>query len=1180
MRLKQIKLAGFKSFVDLTKVAFPHQMTAIVGPNGCGKSNIIDAVRWVLGESSAKNLRGDAMTDVIFNGAKNRKAIGQASVELIFDNTNTSATKASSINHSTSQEAPASVNMSSGAAKLADRSEIAIRRQVNRDGQNHYFLNGSKCRRRDITDIFLGTGLGPRSYAIIEQGTISRLIESKPQELRVFIEEAAGISQYKERRRETELKIEHTNENLSRLNDIRFEVEQQIEKLHIQAEAAKRFRELKQKERSFKAEMLAMQWQNFQKQHDELSAAIVEEEAEINALQVQQLNSDETLLQNKQQHVRVRQEIAQCQTEQLELNKQTVVAEQSLKYAQTQTQRSLAEKEKLNKQLAKLTTEQESSALTAANLSDKIEQQLQQFNQIEQQLTHDKKLLNTCQSEYGEVQQQWMAASQQQAQNRQAMQHVAQSKERLSEEKQRLEQQGKRLTAQLDQLTSTLSANSSGPALETIDLHTVQAEQSLNSTEHELVSQQTKLDSIMKTLMNQQSRLQFIHDSIVQLQEQLNKKPNWQQEVKQALGDNNLNTAAFFEHLTVDESWQLALTTLLANQLSAPVMKIPENKHHLLTSIDTFSVIEQSALTHEKKQGTIAQYIHSEVGVLPWLNFVKVAVGDQSPQQLLSTCLAHESVICVDGTWLGHGFVIKGSEASTESVLEKQQKLASLQVEKNKLQALIATNEQEQSVALTDFEQLTATKDKQNSQLTAFKAQQMEMLADVKAQEQQLAWQQQQAQQLKQEQSTITQRGCAIGTELSLLDEQLEQMQTLTNDDGEYQQLNQQQQSLQLKVNQHQLSIEADQAKHHHLALSIEQLRMQHMQISQSQQHNKTSTDAVLQQLSLIDVELIEKIDEQKLSEQVNEKQQLSSQLAAKLTELQRELTVLLAKEEALNAQIIQIQKQLELKKEQVTKGQINLQNYLVRVETLVEQLAEQQHNAQYLLEKLPAYATEQSWQRQLNQVTKALSGLGAINLAAIDEYEQHISRKNHLDLQYEDLIQAISTLESAIAKIDQESRHKFKITFDKVNQDLQTLFPKVFGGGSAYLALTSNDILESGVSIMARPPGKKNSTIHLLSGGEKALTALSLVFAIFRLNPAPFCMLDEVDAPLDDANVGRFCNLVREMSQTVQFIYISHNKIAMEMASHLTGVTMFEPGVSRMVSVDIDEAVAMAEVS
>lgn len=1174
MRLKQIKLAGFKSFVDLTKVAFPHQMTAIVGPNGCGKSNIIDAVRWVLGESSAKNLRGDAMTDVIFNGAKNRNAIGQASVELIFDN---SQVKTSSDNDNT-----ATIPQSTSAAILADRTEIAVRRQVNRDGQNHYFLNGSKCRRRDITDIFLGTGLGPRSYAIIEQGTISRLIESKPQELRVFIEEAAGISQYKERRRETELKIEHTNENLSRLNDIRFEVEQQIEKLHIQAEAAKRFRELKQKERSFKAEILAMQWQNFQKQHDELSGAIAKEESEIKTLGAQLLINDEELLKNKQSHVIVRQDIAQCQAEQLELNKQTVVAEQSLKYAQTQTERSLAEKEKLNAQLTKLMTEQEASALTAADLTGKIDLQSQQFNQLEQKLNQDKKSLNDFQTEYADVQQQWMAASQQQAQNRQNIQHATQSKARLTEEKQRLDEQNARLIGQLTQLEQTLQTTNSSEQLNALDEQIVQAESDVITTENQLTGEQSSLDSLMKTLMNQQSRLQFINDSIAGLEEQLNEKPNWQQQVKDALGNDNTNTKikAFFEYLNVDEQWLPALTTLLSNQLSAPVIKFTTDNHNQFSLIESFSLIEQNTLTHDKVDGTIAQYIDSKVGVLPWLNFVKVALDEQSPQELLSDCLAHESVICADGTWFGHGFVIKGAGTEQESVLNKQNKLTQLSDEKNTLETSIATNEQEQLVALTHFEQLTEIKHQQSKQLTALKAKQMTLIAGAKAQEQQHVWQQKQQQQLTHEQNTLIERCRVIETELEELNKNADNMQQLSNDDDEYQQLNQKQQSLQLKVNQHQISIEADQAKHHHLALSIEQLRMQHMQISQSQQHSKASIDAVHQQLSLIDVELIEKIDVEQLSAQVHEKQQLSSDLAARLSELQLKLASLLAIEESLNGQITQTKTQLELKKGKVTQGQINLQNYQVRVETLVEQIEAQQHNVEYLLEKLPAYATEQSWQRQLNQVTKSLSGLGAINLAAIDEYEQHISRKNHLDLQYEDLIQAISTLESAIAKIDQESRHKFKLTFDKVNQDLQTLFPKVFGGGSAYLELTSTDILESGVSIMARPPGKKNSTIHLLSGGEKALTALSLVFAIFRLNPAPFCMLDEVDAPLDDANVGRFCNLVREMSQTVQFIYISHNKIAMEMASHLTGVTMFEPGVSRMVSVDIDEAVAMAEVS
>ncbi|WP_286261666.1 chromosome segregation protein SMC [Thalassotalea atypica] len=1171
MRLKQIKLSGFKSFVDLTKVPFPHQMTAIVGPNGCGKSNIIDAVRWVLGESSAKNLRGDAMTDVIFNGASQRNAVGQASVELIFEQAKPSAEH---------NNIALPIIHTSSAAKLAERNEIAVRRQVNRDGLNQYSLNGSKCRRRDITDIFLGTGLGPRSYAIIEQGTISRLIESKPQELRVFIEEAAGISQYKERRRETELKINHTNENLSRLNDIRFEVEQQLEKLHIQAEAASRYKELKTLERKLKAQILALQWQQYQQHLNEFTVAIADEQKQVDA-------SNEKIaqkLKNKQDHEQEKEQLqlvaTKRQGEQLDLNQRYVIAEQKLKYNKEQTEKASTAKAKLDNQILLLNRELERLSGDGQALSTTISNQSTVLAELERTRVENRALLSEKQRHFNELNGHWIKANQQRDKYNQEQKYLTDKQLSLTQEQARVEKQLARIEHQQVSLhteeQSKQFLHEKASLEEEIATHSDIQQVSLE----DLTQSKIELDQEQQKLTQTQNEIALIDKTCQQLQQDLNQKQNWQHSQEKWLHDNRIENMRYFESVSVDSDWQNAVTMLMQQLLQGAVLEHFSTTLFSELRLEQSSFIDASALQKKAKRGTIAEKISSSIGVLPWLNNVYIADSLPSAQSLLASLEPHQSVICPDGTWLGHGFLRKGEATQQQLLLQKQQRHAELVQKNRQLQEqLLSLTAHIHALQLAIDEESTKQQDTVEH-LALLKKRMAEIEHQQSAQRHKIQWQEEQLVQTEIAKSESSQRALEIKAELINVNEQLVKLENTRLQAQAFDEMGQRHTELGDDIGNIQHQIEADQSKHHHLALSIEQLKMQQIQLMQSSQHTKANIDLLLEQKNNL-------LDDQIKPDNFSQMQSNIKKLGNELKELSNDLSALQLKITDKSERISELESQIqesktliESKKNQINQAKINVQSYQVRSETLTEQLQEQGLNPSIVIEKLPPYASEKSSQRELNKVIKSLSNLGAINLAAIDEYQEHISRKNHLDLQYEDLTQAISTLESAITKIDQESRQKFKTTFEQVNQDLQILFPKVFGGGSAYLDLTSHDLLETGVTIMARPPGKKNSTIHLLSGGEKALTALSLVFAIFKLNPAPFCMLDEVDAPLDDTNVGRFCNLVREMSQTVQFIYISHNKIAMEMASHLTGVTMFEPGVSRMVSVDIDEAIAMAEVS
>lgn len=1153
MRLNKIRLAGFKSFVDPTYIPFPDDMTAIVGPNGCGKSNVIDAVRWVLGESSAKNLRGDAMTDVIFNGSSSRKPVSQCSVELVFDNS--------------SQRIQ---------GEYAAFNEISVKRVVTRDAQSNYYLNGARCRRRDVTDLFLGTGLGPRSYAIIEQGMISRLIESKPQELRVFIEEAAGVSKYKERRRETENRMRHTRDNLDRLGDVRTELGQQLDKLQRQAAAAKRYTELKAKERAYKGQLAAIRWLKHSEKIAQLEQQVQQQDADIEAYIAKQRGDEKEITELREQQQEVKQQIADIQHQFYLVGNEITRLEQNKIFRlqrESQLNEEISVAETLSEELANGLEQAQEQALLLAEQLETLEPEAEILNEA---LMAAEEQLARLQDEWLEKQKSWRSADQQ-------FTHLKQQAQSRHSRIQGLLQVQLRTEQRIKELQSELNQDLDPQLLSELEEAGLQREE-LTATEHQaqqvcqdLQQQKTQLQTELQTLRvereSQHKTLSRLESQLESSQLQYQRQFETEGEEKDWL-QTQQEAQPLWQELQVADGWQYAIETAGQQWRNAWILT-KETGEGIPKGLQLFAA---ERMSNHKQPGTLAEKCLNSL--LPqWLNTIRVADNVEQALQIRATLAPAESVITQSGEWFGADWHISGMDTREESPLQLKAQIASLKSQLEEQNRL--TEDLDRDFGLKEAELESATTQLKDAEL---------VLQSNKLQQQHLA---QQIRLLESQHQQHVQKQGRLEEELAQQQEQLEEekmqleelameveeleMQIAELEEG-HGDIEHQRSLYEDKLANARMTVENTRTQQHSIALKLQDLRFQ-----SDANNNKLHTGNVEAQrnqekLTRLKQELNELLapgqgQQGKLDELLTQKQNLAdNQLAhnQKLQTLEEQLA------DAEKGQV-GVQQQVEKMRAESQSLQLEIERNRTRANTFVEQLQEMQQSLKHILENLPDDCEEEAWRVELEKTTSALQKLGAVNLAAVDEYEVQSERKQHLDTQNDDLEAALETLENAIRKIDKETRTRFKETFEKVNEDVKMLFPKVFGGGAAWLELTGEDLLETGVTIMARPPGKKNSTIHLLSGGEKALTALSLVFAIFRLNPAPFCLLDEVDAPLDDANVGRFCKLVSEMSKTVQFIFITHNKIAMEMAYHLTGVTMAEPGVSRIVAVDVDEAVAIA---
>ncbi len=1161
MRLKCIRLAGFKSFVDPTTVNFPSNMAAVVGPNGCGKSNIIDAVRWVMGESSAKNLRGESMTDVIFNGSTSRKPVSQASIELVFDNSDSTLV-----------------------GEYAAYAEISIRRKVTRDSQNTYYLNGTKCRRRDITDIFLGTGLGPRSYSIIEQGMISKLIEAKPEDLRNFIEEAAGISKYKERRRETENRIRRTHENLARLTDLREELERQLERLHRQAQAAEKYQEYKGEERQLKAQLSALRWQALNEQVAQRESIIGTQEVSFEALVADQRSADASIERLRDGHHDLSERFNLVQGRFYSVGGDIARNEQSIQHGQQrlrQLQDDLREAERARQ-------ETESHLGHDRTLLATLGEELEML-EPEQEMTlaaaeESAAALEEAEASMHGWQEKWdafnlsSAEPRRQAEVQQArIQQLETSMERLAERQRRLGEERQLLAADPEDaaiidLSEDLAARE-------------MAFEELTAEEEQLIErlEQLRLELQQATQAQQQAQgdLQRLNGRIASLEALQQAALDPGTGTAEWLRDHQLNERPrLAEGLRVEAGWELAVETVLGADLQAVLVDDFAGLDLAGFSQGDLRLVSPAADV-TRIPGSLLDKVETRVDLSSWLGQVKPVETLDDALSMRGQLSAGQSLISRDGYWVGRDFlrVRRASEAES-GVLARGQELQRLEAEREEREATLAALEDQR---LTQREQQRLQEDSRE-QLRRRLQDEARQQSELKAQ---LSAAKAKVEQLTLRRTRLDEELTELGEQRAIEQESLGQSRLQLQDALDSMALDTEQRELllaqrdSLRERLDRVRQEARQHKDHgnQLAVRLSSLRAQH-----------DSTRQALERLEMQSERLTEKREQLNLG--LEEGAAPLEELRLKLEELlERRMVVDDEMRTAKNAledadrelreaekRRTQAEQQSQLLRGQLEQQRLEWQSLTVRRKTLQEQLHEDGYDLNGVLATLTPEANEKEAEEELERIAARIQRLGAINLAAIDEYQQQSERKRYLDAQNADLVEALDTLENVIRKIDKETRNRFKETFDQINSGIQALFPKVFGGGSAYLELTGEDLLDTGVTIMARPPGKKNSTIHLLSGGEKALTALALVFAIFKLNPAPFCMLDEVDAPLDDANVGRYARLVKEMSQTVQFIYITHNKIAMEMADQLMGVTMHEPGCSRLVAVDVEEAMALVD--
>lgn len=1169
MRLKCIKLAGFKSFVDPTTVNFPSNLCAVVGPNGCGKSNIIDAVRWVMGESSAKNLRGENMTDVIFNGSSGRKPVGQASIELVFDNSDATLT-----------------------GEYAGFSEISIKRKVSRDGDNSYYLNGTKCRRRDITDIFLGTGLGPRSYAIIEQGMISKLIEAKPEELRVYIEEAAGISKYKERRRDTESRMRRTQENLERLTDIRDELERQLSRLQRQAQAAEKYAEYKKEERLLKAQLQALKYQQLDQQAKAKQLAIRDLELRMESFVTDQVNKDTQIEKYRTQYTELGDKFNEVQGRYYAIGAEIARLEQSIQHAnerarqlQTDLDQTSRDSKEAEENLAIDTQKVEAWEEELLELEPELELVKAAEETSSESLIDAEEAMQRWQNDWDSFNQRAAEPRQRAEVQQSRIQHLEQVQQRLLQRIEKLREE----KTNLQDGSDDESINELTEQLAELDLIADEKRARLDGFVETLDTTRNENNRLVNELDQARSQLQKMrgrHASLEALQQAAMGEKN--KAVTEWLAKNNLSgQSRLAESIAVVDGWDKALETVLGNSLQAVCVDQLDAVAGLLTNLTQGELVlfdpqAKTAVAPFTKAELLSTKVSAEWDAQGVLAGIYIADDLSAALALRKQLTANESVITRDGIWLSAHWVrvTRDTDASSGVIARRQEleeltaaiasaeeqvELLSSQLDKGR--DAIKRLEQEREALRREVDEQNRKHSELRSQLSAkqVRIEQMNMRRERAENEIREA-----REQMEQEAEHLSEARVILSEAIEMMEQDTELRESLL----------QQRDDIRSGLDSARQRARHDKDKAHEIAMRYQSVKTQLESIRLGIGRLREQVARLHERREQLIASIADNrdpVEEYKLELEASLSKRLS--VEASLTEARRALETveheLRNSEQARN----RAEQEVQAVRAHLEQERLAAQMFEVQRAGIVEQLEEEELNLDIILAEMPEGTEVKPLEEELESIAGRISRLGPINLAAIDEYKTESERKNYLDAQNADLMEALETLENAIKRIDRETRTRFKETFDQVNKSLQELFPKVFGGGHAYLELTGDELLDTGITIMARPPGKRNSTIHLLSGGEKALTAIALVFSIFRLNPAPFCMLDEVDAPLDDANVGRYARMVEEMSAQVQFIYITHNKNAMEMAHQLLGVTMHEPGVSRLVTVDVDEAAELAAV-
>ena len=1159
MRLTHIKLSGFKSFTDPTTIHVPGQLVAVIGPNGCGKSNVIDAVRWVLGEASAKQLRGESMQDVIFNGAATRRPAPRASVELVFDNSDHSLQGA-----------------------WGQYAEVSIKRQLTRQGESTYFINNQTVRRRDITDLFLGTGVGARGYAVIEQGMISRIIEARPEELRAYIEEAAGVSKYKERRKETEGRLKDTREHLQRLGDLQNELARQVEKLEKQAETAERYKSLTAQLNQQQDLLDYAQWQQSLAAADKATAQhqSLQAQQDETAAQVQALNDEVHALQTAEQSQQ--QAVHELSNKRGVLREQIARLEEQIRHQQNLHQRIERDKQAAQAQLQRIHQEQqqirvklEENELQVEEKQTELAEWAMQVAEHEERLPELEEAQATLNAAFQTQQDEANRIRRELALKQQQLAHAEQTVAKHEERKGRLKQENQALN--LPDEAETAAAQEAAALLQSQQEHyeeqIIAAEDALHTAREVFQTTSNRFQSLKQQHITLQAQQQALSQILSQQQEAAD---FWQ-------ATDHTAAPQLWQHITAPAEWQHALSVILAERLHAravphgfvPPTPLPQGQAAWLS--DDLSGGFKKSLPVQALLNQIQVQPPFQTALHHWLDGVLCAPD-------LSYALAHQSDLGAHQIWLtpeGHQVdkvsVLLYAKPAQESLIAQKARLDGIASELEKLApelfaAEAAFKQAEAAVGSSEVQHKNLMQQQQQHTRQYSQAQQRaaELLARINQGQIRREHIERELAQLAEEQTVLQHTSDGLADDIVTLQEaaaELEhQQQTATHSRQEQQgrlkqaqlalleanrqyglaevavhKLNQQKQNYQQQIAQLEQQTFDWQERQQELALAYE------TEFQNDEQHIK------LEELS----EAVQTLDEEYIVVQ------------EKLAQIQEQGREQYAKVQTLQTQLPQLQAATQTALLQQQEALINAKRYH---QNLTERAAD--------FDALEALAKESPkvLNTSIGSLSQQIEALGAVNLAALQELEEARERDGYYRSQSEDVQAAIALLEEAIAQIDDKTKERFKETFDAVNGKVQTFFPTLFGGGEATLKMIGDDLLTAGVSIMARPPGKKNSTIHLLSGGEKALTAMSLVFALFSLNPAPFCLLDEVDAPLDDANTSRFCNLVKEMSAQTQFLYISHNRLTMEMAEQLVGVTMQEKGVSRIVAVDIKQALEMAE--
>ena len=1185
MRLTKLKLAGFKSFVDPTTVLVPGQLVGVVGPNGCGKSNIIDAVRWVLGESKATALRGESMQDVIFNGSGSRKPVGRASVELVFDNTQGRA-----------------------AGQWSQYAEIAVKRVLDREGNSSYYLNNLQVRRRDVIDVFLGTGLGPRAYAIIEQGMISRIIEAKPEELRLFLEEAAGVTKYKERRRETAHRLTDARDNLLRVEDIRNELDTQVQRLEGQAEIARHYHELKSRHDRRQQQLWLKKRNNARAEHQRLLAEVNNADVQLEA-QTAELRSLEYQVETaRSAHFAASDTVHAAQSDKVAANAEVSRLEGEISHLRTTRQKLEARLLQLNSdeahwktQLTGLATEakrwqslQENARLRAETSLARHEEAAAQLPQAEDAVRLATEKVSQLRRVLHEAEQHLKLGEANRSHALRALEAFAQRRARLDIERMQLDAPD----------PVRLAASQEAQAL---------AEEQLAGQEAQLQQLQERLPQLEQALRLERDGLQQAQknhaqtrarfDALMQLQSRVEKQGGAAQ-LHEWLGARGIDSSQpLWRAIEVEPGWETAVEAVLRERLAAlaaDVATLTAATTDPAPSLCALALLDSEVSLSSAQQA--ADSLRRQVRCLDerwsavldeWLAGVAICEDLSLPKDKFKDEFKDEfKDIANYSVWVdrqghlrtAHGLVLYVPDARTHGVLERQREL-------DELSLILETHAEQEALAQDRVQQV-------ETELTGLQRQLAGLRLSLQETQQRLHQAQVDALKLAQAQTRFEERSSQIERDRAeiLEAEEAERLSLMRAEEEGESGIEKQElakNSLDEALTAQALGetqLREMRGQEQALAREVQEVRFTEREcVSKLEDNARAHETAQLQLERILEQRLLTEDERAQISDassqerlqQALEQQQVQE---ARLATCRDALEVAATTLRELDEQRLRIEQQLHPLRNNINElrlkvqaAQLNEEQALTRLEEM--QITTEAAEAPLLaeLEQL-VHVRESAMQAEITRLANEIEALGSVNLAALEELESARTRKGFLDEQSADLTLAINTLEDAIRRIDGETREQLQQTYDTVNHHFGTLFPQLFGGGEARLIMTGEEILDSGVQVMAQPPGKKNSSIQLLSGGEKALTATALVFAMFQLNPAPFCLLDEVDAPLDDSNTERFCNMVKRMSAQTQFLFISHNKIAMEMAEQLVGVTMQEQGVSRVVEVDMEEALRMTD--